>query len=344
MLHKERHTRQSGTAFAGFMALSASCLPGVALTSAIAVLAQLIQRQSGLAALSPLIVAMVLGMALRNVWPPGPRFAPGIKFSVRTILRLAIVLLGFQLTLLQIASVGLRGFAVIVGVLVATFLFMVVAGRLLGVDRKLAELLAAGTSVCGASAVVATNSVTGGTDEDVAYAIACVTVFGSLSLLLFPIMGGALALAPVPYGIWVGASIHEVAQATGAAFQGGAEAGQIGTVAKLTRVLMLAPLVLALGLCARRRNADAANPAAPFPLFVLGFMAVVLINSAWPLPSQIGQPMGIITSFLLSIALAAMGLETDIRKLRAKGLRPLTLGALGWLFISALGLLLVLAL
>lgn len=344
MLRREREAQRPFMQFNDALATCTTLLPGLVLTLGVALTAQLAQRMSGLAALSPLILAMVFGMILRNTRAIGPRFAAGIKFSVRSVLRFAIVLLGFQLTLTEIASIGLNAFAVTVGLLIATFLFMTLAGRVLGVDRKLTELLAAGTSVCGASAVVATNSVTGGTDEDVAYAIACVTVFGSASLLLFPLIASAIALPPVHYGIWVGASIHEVAQATGAAFQGGPEAGQIGVIAKLTRVMMLAPLVLALAICARRRATGTITTSTPFPLFVIGFLAIVLLNSAWQLPPEVSDRFALITSLLLSVALAAMGLETDVGKLRAMGLRPLALGAAGWVFISGLGLLLVMAL
>ena len=144
-------------------------------------------------------------------------------------------------------------------------------------------------------------------------------------------------MAPAHYGIWVGATIHEVAQVVCAGFQHGAEAGQAATVAKLSRVMLLAPLILVLGAMARR-GGKAAHGAAPTPWFVLGFIGVVLLNSAFPLPEALhGEVVGL-TGFLLTMALAAMGLETNIRKLRAKGIRPLALGALAWLFISGLGL------
>lgn len=312
-------------------------LPGLGLTFGIAVLATAAHRFSGIPALSPLVVAMVLGMALRNlVGTPGAA-RPGIGFSLRRVLRFAIVLLGFQLTLEQLRAVGLPGVAVIAVVLAATFAFTRWAGRALGVEARLAELIAAGTSVCGASAVIATNTVTRGTDEDVAYAIACVTVFGSLSMIAMPLLGEMLAMGPAHYGIWVGATVHEVAQVVGAGFQHGPEAGQAATVAKLSRVMLLAPLILVLGTLARR-GGKAAHGAAPTPWFVLGFIAVVLLNSALPLPEPLHAEVVALTAFLLTMALAAMGLETDIRKLRAKGIRPLALGALAWLFISTLGL------
>src|SRR5262249_55721968 len=125
--------------------------------------------------------------------------------------------------------------------------FTVWLGRQLSVDRKLTELIAAGTSICGASAVVATNTVTRASDEDVAYAVACVTVFGSASMLLYPVTAGLLQLTPHAFGLWAGASIHEIAQVVAAAFQNGVDAGNYGTIAKLSRVMLLAPLVLALG-------------------------------------------------------------------------------------------------
>lgn len=317
--------------------------PGLALTFGLAALALLIQRLLGLEGLSPLVVAMVLGMVLRNSLGPIAAARPGIAFSLRRILRLAVMLLGLQLTLSQVADVGLQGIAVIVATLVLAFLFTKWAGRLLGVDRKLTELIAAGTAVCGASAVVATNSVTRGSDEDVAYAIACVTVFGSLSMLLFPLAGAGMQLSAESYGIWAGAAIHEVAQVVAAAFQGGELAGQTGTVAKLSRVMLLAPLILVLGLVARRAGGSGGG-AAPFPWFVVGFVVLMLFNSLVTLPPDLHDALVRATGFLLTVALAAMGLETSFGKLRAKGLRPLALGAAAWAFISCTALALVLLL
>jgi uncharacterized integral membrane protein (TIGR00698 family) len=316
-------------------------LPGLALTLTLALVAMTAQRLTGLMALSPLVLALILGMLLRNALGPLPATGPGITFSMKRILRAAIVLLGLQLTFAQVATLGLHGVLTIVLTLAGTFVLVKRAGRALGVDRKLAELIAAGTSVCGASAVLATNTVTRGTDEDVAYAIACVSVFGTLSMLGFPLIGHALALPPESYGLWTGASIHEVAQVVAAAFQGGEVAGQSGTVAKLARVILLAPLILTLGAFARRRGESGTGPA-PTPWFVIGFIAMVALNSLLPLPEALHGPVVALTSLMLTMALAAMGLETDLRRLRAKGLRPLLLGAFGWITVSALGLGLVL--
>lgn len=311
-------------------------LPGLLLVLTLALGAMTVQRFTGSAALSPLTVAMVLGIALRNSIGIREKAVPGVKFTQRRILRLAIILLGFQLTLGQLYQIGIDGFAVVCVVLVSTFIFAKQAGQLLGVDRQLSELIAAGTAVCGASAVIATNTVTRGSDEDVAYAIACVTVLGSLLMLLMPLVGATLDMEATRYGIWVGASVHEVAQVTAAAFQGGVEAGQAGTVTKLSRVILLAPLILGLGFAARWRNGQGGEGAAPIPWFVIGFVAVLLLNSLAPLSEATQGWVVSTTVFMLTMSLAAMGLETDISALRNKGLRPLALGALNCAFITGL--------
>ena len=171
-----------------------SLVPGLLLTITIAKAA--FQSLSGITVLSPLIIAIVLGLAFRNTVGTPTAFKPGVAFGMRRILRFAIVRLGLQLSLSQIAEVGGAGLAIIASTLAATFLFTMWLGRRLGIDRKLAELIAAGTSICGASAVVATNSVTRASDEVVAYAVGCVTVFGSILMLLYPALQGLLQLTP----------------------------------------------------------------------------------------------------------------------------------------------------
>ena len=182
--------------------------------------------------------------------------------------------------------------------------------------------------------MIATNTVTEGKDSDVAYAVACVTVFGSLAMLLYPLLPGLLHLSPRDFGLWSGASIHEIAQVVAASFQDGQAAGQFGTVAKLTRVMMLAPLVIGLGFLAARKAGGKERKAPPMPWFVLGFIAVMLLNSVITVAPQEKAQIVTLTNFLLSMALAAMGLETDFAKLRQEGLKPLALAFCAWVFIA----------
>ncbi|MBP1846383.1 putative integral membrane protein (TIGR00698 family) [Rhizobium petrolearium] len=319
------------------LAPTTQLLPGLFLTAAIATTAIVIRNLTGWMALSPLIVSILIGMLIRNALPLSATAEPGIAFSLRRILRFGIVLLGLQVTLAQILSLGGAGLAMVALTLVATFLAIRIVGRAMGVEQELTDLIAAGTSVCGASAVIAANTVVRGKQEHVAYAVACVTLFGSLSMLIYPLLAGPLGLDARGYGLWTGATIHEVAQVVAAAFQGGDVAGQFGTISKLARVVMLAPLIMTLAFAMRSGVEGPAKASAPMPWFVLGFIGMMLVNSAVAIPTGASQTLVTLTNFLLSMALAAMGLHTDIRKLKAEGWRPLALGAFGWLFIAAFG-------
>lgn len=317
-------------------------LPGLLLTAALAAFAGNIHNLSGFSGLSALIIAIVLGMAFHNLIGTPVRAKPGVQFAMRQILRFAIILIGLQLTVQQVAGVGFVGLAVIALVLFSTFAFTKWLGARLGVEAKLAELIAAGTSICGASAVIATNTVTGAHDEDVAYAVACVTVFGSLAMLTYPLFPALLHLSPHQYGLWAGSSIHEIAQVVAAAFQDGKDAGNFATIAKLSRVAMLAPLVIGLGLIKHYGgSARTHRQPVPLPWFVLGFVALVVVNSLVAVPATAKHAVGSFDAFLLSMALAGMGLETDFAKLRAKGLKPLLLGLFAFLFAAGFSLMLV---
>jgi uncharacterized integral membrane protein (TIGR00698 family) len=312
-------------------------LPGIGLTALIALGATELRHVPGLGHFSPLIIAIGLGIGLHNGIGSPARAMPGIGFSLRTLLRLGVVLLGLQVTLQDIGAVGASGLGVIAATLAFTFVATKTLGRWLGVDRRLAELIAAGTSVCGASAIIATNTVTEGSDEDVAYAVACVTLFGTAAMFLYPLLPVVLHLTPRAFGLWAGASIHEVAQVVAAGFQAGPEAGAFGTVAKLARVAMLAPLVLVLAVRARAGGARRTRQM-QFPWFVLGFAALIGVNSLGVLPAATASVTAPVTTFLLTMALAAMGLSTDVRRLHARGLRPFALAGLAWVIVAVTSL------
>ena len=312
----------------------ASILPGLLLTAAVVALAFLLRENRWLAVLSPLILAILIGVAVRNTVGVPAAALPGMQFALRRLLRLGIVALGLQLTLGQVLQVGAYGLATIVIGLASTYAFTVAAGRWLGVEPGLSRLIATGTAICGASAVLAANAVKPQKDEDIAYAVAAVTIFGTLAMVLFPMLGASLA--PRDYGLWTGASIHEVAQVVAAGAQGGAEAAAFATIAKLTRVALLAPMILLMA------AGGGGAGRAPFPWFVLGFLAMVALASSGLVPHEMTKASVPLTQALLAAGLAAMGLQTDLGQMKAKGLRPLLLGALASIFIAAITLALVL--
>lgn len=323
-------------------ALKVSILPGLLLSGGIAGAATFLHTFPMFALFSPMIVAVVAGIALNGVGLVPRSSEAGLAFAARPLLRFAIILLGFQLTLTQIQDVGLMGTVVIVLSLTSTFIATQVLGRLLGIDRRLTQLIAAGTSICGASAIVAVNSVTRANDEDVAYALACVTLCGTIAMFVFPLSISVAHLNGYHYGLWSGAAIHEVGQVVGAAFQGGQTAGEFGTIAKLTRVMMLAPMILVLVLANQRSSAgtgtsDVRSPN-PVPLFIILFLGVVALNSFVVISADAKSAIATIATFLLTIALGAIGLSTDIGKLRDRGAKPLLLGVVASIFIAGVSL------
>jgi uncharacterized integral membrane protein (TIGR00698 family) len=316
-------------------------LPGTALAAAVACAALAIRSLTGWMALSPLILSIVIGILIRSLVTLPSAATAGLGFSVRHILRFGIILLGFQVTATQILSLGGAGILLVGLTLACTFFAIRWVGRRMGIDPSLTDLIAAGTSVCGASAVIAANAAVRGKQEHVAYAVACVTLFGSISMLIYPLLAQPLGLEPRAYGLWTGATIHEVAQVVAAAFQGGDVSGEFGTISKLARVVMLAPLVMTLAISLRAGPSSRYRTVVPMPWFVLGFLMTMLVNSAASVPPDVSHALAAGTNFLLSTALAAMGLQTNMRQLRREGWRPLALGAFGWLFISVFGYVLV---
>lgn len=291
-----------------------------------------------------MISAIFVGMLFANMVGFPAAANDGIAIAGKRLLRLAVAMLGLQLTFTQLAAIGIEGLAFATVALLSTFFFTVWAGRLLGVDRRLTLLLAAGTSVCGASAIAGANAVTRADDADVSYAVACITLFGTIAMFFYPFLLAAFDIGPQAYGLWIGLSIHEVAQVVGAGFQGGEMAGQTAVVAKLARVMMLAPLVIGLAIFVARPVDDhpTRRPGVQLlPFFILGFLLLTILNSTGLLPEQIRTPIVSATPVLLTAAMGALGLGTSFTKLKQRGFRPLLLSAIASLFIAAAALLLV---
>lgn len=312
-------------------------IPGLVLVSVVTAAAYGLRHVPFMSQLSPMILAIFVGMLFANVVGNSSSALAGISLSGKRLLRLAVALLGFQISFAQLAEIGVRGVSLAALALGSTFLFTIWAGRMLGVDRNLARLLAAGTSVCGASAIAAANAVTGADDEDVSYAVACITLFGTVAMFLFPFIQLVALLPDHVYGLWIGMSVHEVAQVVGAGFQGGAEAGQIAVITKLSRIMMLAPLIVGLSFVLSRSSNRAAGAKGRMPLvpfFVVGFILLATINSLGIVPEVIRAPVVVATPVLLTAAMAALGLGTSVSKLRRHGLPPLLLACLASVFIA----------
>jgi len=316
-----------------------SLAPGLALSLAIAALAIFIRNMTGIAALNPVVVALVVGVGLGSAIGRPASIKPGISFAVRPLLRFAIVLLGLQVTLGMLWQLGLGALVLALLVVGLTLPFTIWLGKILGVDEKLSVLIGTGTSICGASAIVAANQVVRGDDEDVTYSLAVITLCGTAALILFPYLGDLMGMTGRTYGLWAGAAIHEVVQAVGAAAAGGPDASQSGTVMKLARVFLLAPAVVALGWwVAKRHHGDAGHAKAPVPWFAFGFLALVVLGSTGLVPKEAVDASRFLVPVMLAASVAALGLQTDLRALHKRGSAPLLLGIASTLFITLLAL------
>lgn len=274
-----------------------------------------------------LLVAIVLGAVARSAgWLPAV-LEPGLAWTARRVLRAGIVLLGLQLSLGDLLGLGAREAVVLGATVAATFAATSWLGPRLGVARRLTLLVATGFSICGAAAVAAMSPVADADEEEVATAVALVTVYGSLALVAVPVVSAALGLTDRTAGLWAGLSVHEVAQVVAAAGTVSAAALSVAVVAKLARVVLLAPLVAGVGLVRRRSRAPGAARPPLVPLFVVGFVAAVLVRSAGLVPDAVLPAVRPLTTLLLAAAMTALGTQIHLGRLVRTGARPLLLGA-----------------
>ncbi len=321
-------------------------LPGLLLTSTIAIISTQLQQLGIIKRmhLSSLILAILLGVLINNIVQLPPAVRPGIQFSMKKILRLAILGLGFRLSLAQVTEVGGKGLILVIVVTFATLIFAKWIGEKLGLSSNQSVLLAAGTAICGASAIAAASSVLPEDDEiedDITVAIGTITLFGTLAMVLYPVTQQILQLPTLVYAAWTGSSVHEIAQVVAAGFAVGQEGGQYAILIKLTRVLLIIPVTIALGIRQlKKERSSGERKAITIPWFVFGFLAVVLFNSANILAANLVAGLVAIDGFLLSVAMAGMGLETNFAKMRQVGAKPVYAGLWTTLFISLLGLIL----
>ncbi len=327
-------------------------IPGVVFTFVLAFLATVISSLEIVKStvnFSPLIIAIILGILIGNLFKLPEILKPGIIFSLKKILRIAIVFLGFRLTLQDVVSVGLEGLIVDTIMLVGTFLIGVwVSRRFFGLDSQMSYLIASGSSICGASAVLATAPVVKAEMHHAAMAVATVTIFGTVAMFLYPAVykaGILLDFNDVLYGLWTGATVHEVAQVVAAGFAISLDAGNTATIAKLTRVMMLAPLLIVLSFYLARKHATHGTGVTlrdiPIPWFVFGFIGMVVLNSTHIIPSNIVSQINIVDSFLLTVAMGAMGIETNINKIKGVGMKPIYSAFIIFLFLFFGGILVV---
>ncbi|WP_174875338.1 YeiH family protein [Vogesella oryzae] len=289
---------------------------------------------------SALTLAMLGGIVLANLRPLPARWQPGLRLCKQQLLRAGIVLFGLQLTLGQLLQLGGRVLLIDVLVLASTFGMALWLGRKLGLDRDSCVLIGAGSAICGAAAVLATQPVIRASGERASVAVAGVVLFGSIAMLLYPWLYGVLAplgLNEGAYGVLTGSTMHEVAQVVAAGRAVGEGAAANAVLTKMLRVMLLAPFLLLLAAAWQRRTAQpGARAPITIPWFAFGFIAAIAVNSSGVLVAGLRDSLLMLDRLLLATAMAALGLDTRLAAIRAAGWQPLLLAALlfGWLLLG----------
>jgi len=324
-------------------------IPGLAVAVAIAVAATALGR------LAPVVGAPVFGIAigaaLAALMRPGAPADSGAAWAGKYVLQASVVVLGSGLSLSQIVRTGWQSLPVMLGTLAVALAGGLLIGRALGLDPDTRTLIAVGTAICGASAIAATQSVIRAKAHEVAYAIGTIFTFNVVAVLTFPFIGHALGLGDRAFGLWAGTAINDTSSVVAAAFSFSAAAGQYGVVVKLTRTLMIIPITVAIAVHRRRAAMRASGPvgATPtsatstspawawrsiVPQFLIWFVVAAAVNSAGAIPAAWHPALSQLGTFLITVALAGIGLGTRVQVLRRAGLRPLALGAILWLMVA----------
>ena len=294
------------------------------------------------------VFAILMGMVITLLLPNKTPFVPGITFTSKKILQYAVILLGFGMNLTDILQKGRQSLPIILSTISASLIIAFVLYRALGIPAKSATLIGVGSSICGGSAIAATAPVIGADDEEIAQSISVIFLFNILAALLFPTLGGVLGLSNEGFGLFAGTAVNDTSSVTAAAaaWDGihGSNTLEAATIVKLTRTLAIIPITLVLAFYRTHKEEKNASGTQVdlrkiFPFFVLFFVLASVATTVFNLPGAVTDPLKNLSKFLIIMAMAAIGLNTNIIKLVRTGAKPILLGFCCWGGISVVSLL-----
>lgn len=326
---------------------SRKILPGLALCLAVALLATGAERLEvgflGAKWIEGLILAIALGITIRTALPRVAHLRPGIDFSAKTLLEIAIVLLGASISLAAIRGAGLELIGGIAILVLASIIISFSIGRLFGLPARLAALIACGNSICGNSAIVAVAPVIEAGAEEITAALAFTAVLGVFAVFLLPIFFAHSGLSVSQYGVFAGLTVYAVPQVLAATAPAGALAIQTGTLVKLIRVLMLGPVIMLMGMLLKSEQHEALRPRHTrlVPWFIVGFLLMMALRSFDAIPRAAFAPMALASNMLTLVAMAALGLSVDIRVVGHAGGKIIAVATLSLLALCAISLSLI---
>ena len=289
------------------------------------------------------VFGILFGIILNNFNRP-ESFEAGIKFTSKKVLQLAVVLLGFGLNLGEIIVVGKSSLLIILSTISTALIIAFVAAKVLNIDSDIATLVGVGSSICGGSAIAATAPVINAKDEDIATSISVIFLFNIIAALIFPTLGVKLGMTHTGFGMWAGTAINDTssvvaASGTWSTMFNDDTALNYATIVKLTRTLAIIPITLVLGIIKSKDSKEKVNPLKAFPTFILFFLLASIITTLLPLPKTFLSSMKFLSKFFIIMAMSAIGLNTDIKKLISQGGKAILEGALCWIGIICVSLL-----
>lgn len=321
---------------------------GIGLTLIVALAAKYLSGFPFLSIMGQLVIAILLGIAWRATIGVSDAIAEGTQFSSKKLLRVGIILLGMRLNLMDIIHAGPRVFLIAVIVIAFTLTVVYSLTRFFKVDKRLGILTACGTAICGAAAVVAIAPQINAEDDETAIGAAIVAILGTIFTLLYTLLYPVLGLSPIGYGIFSGATLHEIAHVVAAADAGGNVAVDMAVIIKLTRVALLVPVAILIGIWSghslkkeQRGQTKASWRSIPIPWFILGFLLVSGINSLGIVSASFANEIVVIAYMLIAMAMAGLGLNVDLAAFKRLGLKAFAAGLIGSVLLSVLGFILV---
>ncbi|MGG1551587.1 YeiH family protein [Paenibacillus ferrarius] len=321
---------------------------GVGLTLVIAIAAKILSTLPLLSIIGQLVLAIVLGMLWRSTRGVGAHAGSGIAFSSTTLLRSGIILLGVRLNLADIVRAGPK--VLLLAVITIIFALFVVYGlaRLFNVETKLGLLTACGTAICGAAAIAAISPQLKAGDDETAISAATVAILGTIFTLTYTFLYPVLGLSQAGYGVFAGATLHEIAHVIAAAAPIGKEAVDLAVIVKLTRVALLVPVAIVIGLWTYRSEVKDRGSSEqhnrngiPIPWFIVGFLLMSAVNSLHLIPAAFTAHMLVAAYLLIAMAMAGLGLKVDLHTFRRLGMKPFAAGLIGSILLAVLDFLLV---
>lgn len=312
-------------------------VPGVALAAVIAAVSTLVGHAAPL--LGSAMPAIVIGVLIAVVRRPGPALKPGLTFASKKLLQTAVVLLGTQLSLGEVVRVGWESLPIMVSTLTVCLLTAWLLGKAMRVDGELTTLIGVGTGICGASAIAAVSPVIRARNESIAYAVSTIFLFNVLAVLAFPPLGHLLGFTQHEFGLFAGTAVNDTSSVVAAAGIYGSAALAFAVVVKLVRTLMIIPISVVLAVRTARRDAEGAR-LTPLgvvklvPWFLIGFLLASLLRTVGLVPDAALGPVSTTSLFLIAMAMAAIGLSTDLGSFRTAGVKPLLLGGILWIVVT----------